>query len=177
MKKEKWLIALAAGVGVAAVTYSLLPSKNIAAGATPVKPFDKYRYLGKWHEIARLPNFIEKNVNQLTEEYSLNEDGSIKVVTRAYHIKKKVWKEFWGVIKFAGAEDVGMLKVSYLRPIYANYNVLDIDDDYKYALVSGSGLGFLWILSKETTVPDDIKKRFLNTARTIGFKVNELEWA
>lgn len=175
MKKENWLIALAAGAGVAAVTYKLL-SRDIPKGATAVQPFDKDRYMGLWYEVARLPNMIEKNLRKVTEEYSLNDDGTMKVVTKAYNIKNGKLKQATGKIKFAGARNVGMLKVSYLGPVYLAYNILDIDADYRYALVSGSSLDYLWILSRETKLPGNIKAQFLNTAKSVGFDVSKLEW-
>lgn len=176
MKKEKLITALAAGIGAAALAYILLPGDDIPEGATAVNPFDKNRYLGKWYEIARLPSRIEKDIKYLTEDYTLDTDDDIKVVTRGYNTKKNKWIEATGKIKFAGSAFVGMLKVSYFGPFYAAYNVLDIDAGYRYALVSGSGLGYLWILSRETSIPDDIKRRFLNTAHNIGFAVDQLEW-
>jgi apolipoprotein D and lipocalin family protein len=175
MKKEKWLLAIAAGFGVAAVVYKLL-SKDIPDNATAVEPFDMNRYLGKWYEVARLPNRIEKDINHLTEEYSSNDNGTFKVITKGYNTQKGEWKELSGTIKFADRKGVGLLKVSYFGPFYANYNVLDIDSHYKYALVSGSGLDYLWILSRETKIPDDIKKQFLTQATTIGFDIEKLEW-
>ncbi len=176
LKKEKLLIALAAGVGVAAVTYKLLSSKDIPEGAVPVKPFDLDRYLGKWYEIARLPNRIEKNIRRLTEEYGYDEYDNLKVITRGFNINDGEWKEVTGKIKFAGDPDVGMLKVSYFGPFYASYNILDLDKGYQYALVSGSSVDYLWILSRETTIPEPIKRQFLSTARRFGFAVEKLEW-
>jgi apolipoprotein D and lipocalin family protein len=175
MKKEHWIIALAAGAGVAAITYKLL-SKNIPKGASAVQPFDKERYMGLWYEIARMPSWIEKNLNQVTEDYSLNADGTMNVITRAYNTKKQDWVSASGKIKMAGAEDVGMLKVSYLGPVYLAYNVLAIDDDYQYALVSGSGLDYMWVLSRQITIPNNIRTHFLKTAASIGFDVSKLEW-
>jgi len=175
MKKERWLLATLAGAGVGAIVYSLL-SRDFPAGAVPVKPFDMNRYLGKWYEIARLPNAIEKNLKNLTEEYSAIGDNRFKVVTKAYNFKKGKWKKATGVMRFVQPDDVGMLEVSYFGPFYFSYNILAIDADYHYALVSGSGLDYLWILSREMTVPDEIKSQFLSMAWKIGFKVEELEW-
>ena len=112
----------------------------------------------------------------MIEEYSLNEDGTIKVVTKTYNAKKDKWSEFTGKIKFAGAEDVATLKVSYFRPVYFAYNILEVNADYRYALVSTSNLDYLWILSRENSVPDDIKEQFLSKAKAIGFTVEKLEW-
>jgi apolipoprotein D and lipocalin family protein len=175
MKKEKWLIALAASAGLAAVIYKLV-SKNIPDGAVAVQPFDINRYLGKWYEIARLPSRIEKNIINLTENYSRINYDTFKVITKGYNTQKGEWTEMSGKIKFAAQKGVGILKVSYLGPFYAAYNVLDIDPHYKYALVSASNLDYLWILSRETSVPEDIKHQFLLKAMSIGFAVEQLEW-
>ncbi|GAB3924175.1 lipocalin family protein [Mucilaginibacter myungsuensis] len=175
MRRERLFYALAAAAGAAAVTYKLM-SRDIPKGATVVEPFHKMRYLGLWHEIARMPSWIEENLTHVTEDYSLNDDGTIEVVTRAYHTQKERMISATGHIKFAGPEDEGMLRVSYFKPVYFAYNVLDVDQDYKYALVSTSNLDYLWILSREKSVPYDINRRFLSKALEIGFDISKLEW-
>lgn len=175
MKKEKWIIAAAAGVGIAGLAYALWPKSKIPNGAI-VQPFDKHKYMGLWNEIARLPNRIEKNLKNLTEEYSLNDDGTIKVVTRAYNFDKNKPVEADGRAKFIGADTRGKLKVSYYLPIYLDYNVLDVDATYRYAMVSGNSLDYLWIISRENSMPEDIKGRFLAKATALGFDVSKLEW-
>lgn len=174
-KNEKWLVALAAGAGAVGLGYALWPKNHIPNKAI-VQPFDTEKYLGVWHEVARLPNRIEKNLKNLTEEYSLNEDGTIKVVTRAYNFDKNKPVEAEGRAKFVGSSTRGKLKVAYFVPVYLDYNVLDIDGDYQYALVSGSSLDYLWILSRENTIPEDTQARFLGKATYLGFDVSKLEW-
>jgi apolipoprotein D and lipocalin family protein len=153
MKKQTPWIILAAGAGIAGLSYALWLKKKIPASAI-VDPFDMGRYLGKWNEIARLPNAIEKNLKDLTEEYSQNDNGIFKVVTRAFNAEKNKPVEATGTIKFKGRATRGQLEVAYFLPIYLDYNVLDIDENYQYALVSGSGLGYLWFLSREDHIPD-----------------------
>lgn len=175
MKKGTALIAVAAGAGIAGLTYALWPKKKVPAGAI-VDPFDKEKYLGKWNEVARLPSVIEKDLRDLTEDYSLNADGTIKVVTRAFNAVKNKPVEATGTIKFKGAETRGQMEVAYFLPIYLDYNVLDIDEDYRYALVSGSGMGYLWLLSRESSMPEEMKQRFLGKAAALGFEISKLEW-
>ena len=175
MKKEKWLIAIAAGAGAGVLAYSLL-SKNIPAGAVAVENFDLERYLGKWNEIARLPNRVEKNLVDVTDTYTACDDGTYRVVTKAYNRKKKTWKEYSGKVKLACNKTVGMLKVSYFEPLYLSYNVLAVDESYKYALVTGSSLHYLWILSKDKFIPERVKTQFLALAEAIGFETGKLEW-
>lgn len=175
MKKEKWLIALAAGAGAAGLAYALWPKNKIPAGAI-VQSFDKNKYMGTWHEIARLPNRFEKNLKDLTEEYSLNEDGTIRIITRAYNFDKNKPVEAEAKAKFAGPETRGQLKVTYHLPISLNHNILDVNAGYQYALVSGNSLDHLWIISRENSIPNAIKERFLAKATNLGFDITKLEW-
>jgi apolipoprotein D and lipocalin family protein len=174
-KQQKWLVALAAGAGAAGLTYALWPKSKIPKSAI-VQPFDRERYMGLWNEVARLPNRIEKNLRNVTDEYSLNNDGTISVVTRAYDFDKNKPVEATGKGKFLGFDNRGKFKVAYFLPIYLDYNVLDIDRDYRYALVSGNSLDYLWIISRENAVPDEIRERFLLKAIGLGFDVSKLEW-
>ena len=69
-----------------------------------------------------------------------------------------------------------MLKVSFFRPFYGGYNVIALDKDYRYALVCGNNLSYLWILSRETTIPEDIKQNYLTVAKKLGFNTSALIW-
>ena len=149
---------------------------SIPKGATPVKPFDKDKYLGKWYEIARLDFRFERNLNNTTAEYSPNDNGTIKVVNRGYNYVEKKWTEAVGKAKFAGDTNIGMLKVSFFGPFYAGYNVIALDRDYKYALVAGENLKYLWILAREKSIPEDVKQNYLGIAKKIGFDISALIW-
>lgn len=175
MKKEKWILAAAAGAGLAGLAYALWPKNKIPKNAI-VSPFDKTRYMGIWHEVARLPNMIEKNLKDLTEEYIPNADGTIKVITRAYNTEKNKPVEAHGELKFKGSETRGKLGVSYYLPIYLDYNVLAVDEHYQYALVSGNSLSYLWILSRDGNITEEIKSHFLEKALALGFDTWKLEW-
>lgn len=149
---------------------------TIPKGVTAVKPFDKEKYLGKWYEIARMDFRFERNLNNTTANYSVNDDGTIKVLNRGYNYVKKEWSEAVGKAKFVGDQNTAMLKVSFFGPFYGGYNVIALDAEYKYALVAGQDLSYLWILSRETTIPDDVKHNYLEIAEGLGFKTSELLW-
>lgn len=149
---------------------------TIPKGVVAVKPFNKEKYLGKWYEIARLDFKYERNLNNTTAEYSLNENGSIKVDNRGFNFKNKKYEQAIGKAKFIGDEDIAMLKVSFFGPFYAGYNVIALDEDYMYALVSGDRFKYLWILSRETKIPDDIRKKYLKIAEDYGYNTADLIW-
>jgi len=149
---------------------------TIPNGAVAVKPFDKERYLGKWYEIARLDFKYERDLNNTIAEYSLNDNGTIKVDNQGYNTKKGEWVRAIGKAKFVGEENIAMLKVSFFGPFYSGYNVIAIDDEYRYALIAGESLKYLWILSRETNIPVEIKDKYLKIAEDIGYNTSDLLW-
>lgn len=154
----------------------LFSCATIPKGAVAVKPFDKKRYLGKWHEIARIDFKFEKNLNNTTADYSLNSNGTIKVYNKGYNTKKAKWNQAIGKAKFIGEENVAMLKVSFFGPFYSGYNVIALDDEYRYALIAGKSLKYLWILSREPSIPAEIKDKYLKIAEEIGYRTTDLLW-
>jgi len=156
--------------------FGLFSCATIPNNATAVKPFVKEKYLGKWYEIARLDFKFERNLSNTTAEYSLNKNGSIKVDNKGYHTIKKEWKQSLGKAKFVGDANVAMLKVSFFGPFYGGYNVIALDENYKYALIAGGSLKYLWILSRDTSIPEDIKEKYLTIAKNAGYNISELLW-
>lgn len=149
---------------------------TIPKGVTAVQPFDKDKYLGKWYEIARIDFRFERNLNNTTANYSVNDDGTIKVDNRGFNYVKNEWDQAIGKAKFAEDENIGMLKVSFFGPFYAGYNVIAIDNEYKYALVGGDKFKYLWILSRDTTIPEEIKQKYLKIAEDMGYETSSLIW-
>jgi Bacterial lipocalin len=162
---------------LAIIGISVLKScRTIPKGAIAVKPFYIKKYLGKWYEIARMDFRFERNLNNTTANYSFNPGGSIKVVNRGYNYKTNEWKEAVGKAKFVSSANEAMLKVSFFGPFYAGYNVIAIDPEYKYALIAGKNLDYLWLLSRETTIPENIKQDYLGKAQNIGYNIAKLVW-
>lgn len=159
-----------------AIMLGLFSCSTIPEGITAVTPFDKSKYLGKWYEIARIDFKYEKDLNNTTAEYSLNPDGTIKVLNKGYNTVKKEWSEAVGKAKFVGDDNIAMLKVSFFGPFYGGYNVIALDDDYQFALVAGANFKYLWILSRETTIPEGIKDLYLKIAEESGFDTSQLLW-
>jgi len=161
---------------IGAIMPVLCSCATIPKGAVAVKPFNKERYLGKWYEIARLDFKFERDLNNTTAVYSLNDNGTIKVDNQGYNTRKGKWEQAIGKAKFAGEDNIAMLKVSFFGPFYAGYNVIALDDEYRYALIAGASLKYLWILSRETNIPVEIKEKYLKIAEEIGYKTTDLLW-
>src|ERR1700761_7825998 len=113
--KDSWVIGLAV---IACFTgfIHVLWQKNKVPDDAVVKVFDKDKYLGLWNVVARLPKSIEQHLRFITEEYVLNGDGSMNVITRAYHTKKNLVMHSIGKIKAKNPKSAGNLKVAYSLP-------------------------------------------------------------
>ncbi len=88
---------------------------------TPVSPFELNKYLGTRYEIARLDHSFERNLDKVSATYSMNADGSVKVINKGFNTQKQQWKEAVGKAKFVKTQDVGYLKVSFFGPFYGSY--------------------------------------------------------
>ena len=178
--KNKGLIAgiIGAGIlaGVLSTTAYAKSRRSIPEGVEAVTPFDIKKYMGTWYEIARFDFKFERDLSHVTATYSLNEDGSVKVINRGFNTKENEWKEAKGKAVFVGDENTGMLKVSFFGPFYSGYNVVAIDDDYQYAMIFGKNLDYLWLLSRTKTMPGKVKNDFLQQAAKVGYDISALIW-
>ena len=157
------------------LSFSLISCTSRPEGVVPIKDFDESRYLGKWYEIARLDHSFERGLSKVTAEYDLRNDGGIKVINRGFSVAENKWKEAEGKAYFVGKRDEGHLKVSFFGPFYGSYIIFDLDQkNYQYAFISGYNTSYLWLLSRTPTVSEDVRERFIEKSKELGFDTNEL---
>lgn len=144
-------------------------------GVRPVKNFELDRYLGKWYEIARLDHSFERGLERVTAEYSMRDDGGVRVVNRGFDVAKGEWRQSEGKAYFVESEDTGYLKVSFFGPFYGSYIIFELEQQgYSHSFVSGPDTSYLWLLSREPTVDEEILQRFRDRATALGFDLGEL---
>jgi len=143
-----------------------------------VKPVDNFKlenYLGKWYEIARLDQSFERGLTRTTADYSLRTDGGVRVLNRGYSARDNSWKEAEGKAYFVRGSDQGYLKVSFFGPFYGSYIVFELDqENYQYSLVCGPDKSYLWILSRDPKIKEDIKNILIAKAAALGFDTSKL---
>ena len=141
----------------------------------PVSNFNLERYLGKWYEIARLDHSFERGLSRVTANYSMREDGGVKVINRGYSAEKNSWKEAEGKAFFVEKNNLGYLKVSFFGPFYGSYIVFELDhENYQYSIVSGPDKSYLWILSRTPKINKNTKSILVNKAKELGFDTSKL---
>ena len=162
-------------VPVLALAVLLAGCLGMPEGVRPVGEFELDRYLGKWYEIARLDHSFERGLTRVTAEYSLRDDGGVRVVNRGYSAEKGEWEEAEGKAYFVESPDRAYLKVSFFGPFYGSYVVFELDrDDYQYAFVSGPDTSYLWLLARTPSVSAEILQRFTGRAAELGFDTDAI---
>lgn len=142
---------------------------------TTVKELDLNRYLGTWYEIARFPHSFEKNLVGVTATYSLREDGKIRVINQGY--KTTLDGELSvaeGKAKIPDPSEPGKLKVSFFWIFYADYNVLELDENYQYVMIGSSSPKYFWILSRIPQMDSATYEMLLVKARERGYDLANL---
>ncbi|MGA0162854.1 MAG: lipocalin family protein [Bdellovibrionota bacterium] len=145
-----------------------------------VSSVDLNRYLGLWYEIARFPFGIQEGCFDTTAEYSLLKEGEIKVVNKCLKgsFDGKL-DEAKGSAKVIDKETNAKLKVSFnfFMGLFggANYWIIDLDDDYQYAVVSEPEGRYLWILSRTPKMEESVYKEILARLKDDGFLIEYLQ--
>ncbi len=148
---------------------------GIPENVKPVENFKLESYLGKWYEIARLDHSFERDLSRVTADYSLRNDGGLKVINRGYSVKENKWKEAEGKAYFVKGSDQGYLKASFFGPFYGSYIVFELDhENYQYSLVSGPDKSYFWILARTPQLNGNIKSALIEKAAALGFDTSKL---
>ncbi|WP_422624410.1 lipocalin family protein [Pseudoalteromonas rubra] len=157
------------------MTLVLSSCLGMPQGVQPVGNFELNRYLGKWYEIARLDHSFERGLTRVTAQYSMREDGGVKVINRGFNATENQWREAEGKAFFVNQDDEAYLKVSFFGPFYGAYVVFELDhDNYQYAFVSGPDTEYLWLLSRTPQVDQAITDKFVSMAAERGFDTDAL---
>ena len=149
--------------------------QNTMIDKTVVKELDIERYLGKWYEISRYDHKFERGLVGVTAEYSYRKDGKIKVVNTGFKETVNGKKsEAIGKAKVPDPEIPSKLKVSFFLFFYADYFVLELDDNYQWAVIGSSSDNYLWILSRTPQMDESVYNHLLNKLTARGYDVNKL---
>ncbi|MGZ5243255.1 MAG: lipocalin family protein [Bacteroidia bacterium] len=174
MNNKKILIGAGA---ILALTGALVFRQVYARVQNPpqtVAYVDLKKYLGKWYDIAHYPSRFQKNTTHSQANYSLREDGDIEVINSCLKKGKPdmVKGKAWVVDKTTNAK----LKVQFFWPFAGDYWIIELADDYRYALVGHPTREYLWILSRTTKLTEKDKKFLMQRITHHGYNTEKLVW-
>ncbi|WP_290522539.1 lipocalin family protein [Alcanivorax sp.] len=147
-----------------------------------VKEVDLQQYAGTWYEIARLPQWFQRGCYDSTATYSLNDDGTVKVINRCER-KDEDATEAVGTARVVPDSGNAKLKVRFdnwvsrLIPTITegNYWIIALDKDYQTVVIGEPSREYLWILARQPALPEDQYQALVQVAESKGFPVDQLE--
>jgi apolipoprotein D and lipocalin family protein len=142
---------------------------------TVVDSVDLERYLGTWYEIASYPAWFQRDCTAVTAEYSLRDDGLIEVVNscRKGSLDGKL-KQSTGRAKVVDATTNAKLKVSFFGPFWGDYWIIDLDPDYRWAVVGVPSRKYLWILSRTPVMDEQTYREVVTRLVESGYDASRL---
>jgi apolipoprotein D and lipocalin family protein len=169
--------------------FAFFAQTSLAQDAKPLPPIksvekvDLNRYIGKWYEIALLPNrFQAQCLTDTAAEYALQPDGKIQVANRCRNADGKVEMVVGAAKNASGDTTNAKLKVrfapawlSFIPLVWGDYWVIELDPEYRYAVVSEPKREFLWILSRTPKMDEAIYAGIVERLKNDGFDVSRLK--
>ncbi|MBC7918506.1 MAG: lipocalin family protein [Rhodoferax sp.] len=156
----------------------------LASGATlamaqqpvsSVPSVDLTRYSGKWFEIASFPMFFQRNcMADTTAEYAPAPEGAISVRNRCR--TDSGFDEAVGKATVVEGFNNSRLKVSFFWPFKADYWVVGLDPEYRWAVVGNPNRKYLWVLSRSPQLPAPLLEAALASATAQGFDLTQLRY-
>ena len=161
MKSVLHLVGIAAAALLAACTSTHPPLAT-------VQTVDLDRYYGTWYEIARLPNRFQAMCVADTKATYRPDGNTVKVVNRCRTASGTI-EQADGIAKVVAGSQGARLRVSFFRPFYGDYWILDLDPDYRWVLVGEPGRHYAWILARQPRLDAATLETLLARAAALGF--------
>jgi apolipoprotein D and lipocalin family protein len=137
---------------------------------------DLKRYMGKWHEIASFPQWFQKNCVASRANYELRKDGKVDVLNQCQEktLNGKL-KEAKGKAWVVDAQSNAKLKVRFFWPFSGDYWIIDLADDYQYAVVGHPKRNYLWILSRSPHMDSTVYDQIIERLKKQHYDVSQLK--
>jgi apolipoprotein D and lipocalin family protein len=152
------------------------PARDAAVGMSVVQSLDLPRYMGRWYEIARIPNSFEKGCAGVTADYALQDDGTIRVVNSCH--SGDVDGPLRQVEGQARVVAPGKLKVGFVKWLpfaEGDYWLLDVAPDYSVAVVGAPKGNFGWILARSPAISPKAMQAAVAVMAANGYDTDRLE--
>ena len=168
-------------IGVIAITASVVAQSSLPITAVP--NLDLQRYLGRWYEIARLPNSFQTKCScDVVAQYTLLAEGDIEVTNRCRKANGEMSEAVGKAKRASDSEPVSKLKVrfapailSWLPFVWGDYWVIILASDYSYAVVGEPSRKYLWVLSRSSTMPDGLYGELMGKLANMGYDTRQIQ--
>lgn len=149
--------------------------KQVGSPLKVVSFVDLKRYMGTWYEIARYPHRFQEGCAGTSATYSLRDDGKVDVLNQCYKEKLngklvKAHGKAWVIDPATNAK----LKVSFFWPFSGHYWIIDLGENYEYAVVGHPDRTYLWILSRTPEMDEQLYNNIIEKLKLQSYDTSKL---
>ena len=144
---------------------------------------DINRYMGQWFEIASIPVRFQRDCVGTTANYKLLENGQVQVLNtcRKFELDGEL-VEAKGRGRVVEAQTNSKLEISFVGPFFgdtwffwADYWIVELGENYEYAVVGSPSREYLWVLSRDKTMNDELFNAILERRKLDGYDTTKLK--
>lgn len=141
---------------------------------SPVNKLDLKKYSGTWYSLYSIPTIFDKGSRETTTKYTLNKEGFYNVLTtykkpndeKIYSRNSKMFPSDEG--------NNGELQAQFVWPIKVDYWIIELADDYSYVVVGHPDRKFLFIMSRNQSMPKKTHDEIVARCKAKGYEVHKL---
>jgi len=171
LKMSAALIGLLSGLGCSTTTTARLALPPLET----VSQVEVERYLGTWYEIASFPQRFQRGCTATTATYTQGDDGELVIVNRCRKDTVDGPEDSaMGRARVVDPSSNAKLEVSFFGPFWGDYWIIDLGEDYEYAVVGHPGRDYLWILSRTPAMDDAVYDAVLQRLVAQGYQTERL---
>lgn len=166
-------------LGFAALGSACASTTTERLGLPPLQTVSKVdlsRYTGTWFEIASYPQTFQKGCTGTTATYTLRDDGQVGVLNRC---RKESLdgeeKSVEGRARVVDAATGAKLQVTFFWPFWGDYWIIDLGENYEYAVVGHPGRDYLWILSRTPNMEESVYQEILGRLQAKDYPLERLQ--
>jgi apolipoprotein D and lipocalin family protein len=158
------------------VVFLFLTTITMAQTLETVPNVDLEKYAGKWYEIASFPQRFQKGCHCTTATYTPTEKGYVIVENRCNRDSITGQQSYIKGKAFV-TENSGnaKLKIQFFWPFRGKYWIIELADDYSYAVIGHPNRKYLWILSRTATMDETLLESIVNKLEEKGFDTSKLK--
>jgi apolipoprotein D and lipocalin family protein len=136
---------------------------------------DLQRYAGTWYVIANIPYWLENGKVATADVYTINADGTMGntyVFRReSFDAPEEQWKgTAWVHDTSTNAE----WRVRFIWPLSAAYLVIDLDPEYRWAVIGHPSRDYFWVLSRTRQLDESVYQGMLARAASQGYDITRV---
>jgi apolipoprotein D and lipocalin family protein len=162
-------------LGIIATILALFGCGEKDSDLKAVEFVDAEKYMGTWYDVASFPQRFQKNCKCTTAEYALIDEKTVKVYNRCINKENGKVQDISGKAFIVDTKTNAKLKVQFFWPFKGDYWIIELAEDYSYAVVSEPGKDYLWILSRTPQMPEDQLEGIIERLAEKGFDVDRIQ--